>query len=87
MEAEFVAVLCLTGLEVEGELLFLLPEETMSPRNMNPDELDLFEDADKSGDSDEVVLERPRSEPEVAKEVDLDRDGLPDEPAKYRVPS
>jgi hypothetical protein len=29
----------------------------------------------------------PASEPEVAKEIDRDRDGLPDNPAAYRVPS
>ena len=59
----------------------------MSPRNLDPDELDLFEAADEVRDSDDVVPERPRSEPEVAKEVDRDRDGLPDGAAKYRVPS
>jgi hypothetical protein len=59
----------------------------MAPRDMTPDELENFEE-EIVQDSDEVVPEHgPASEPEVAKEIDRDRDGLPDETAAFRVPS
>lgn len=62
----------------------------MRPTNMNPDELDSPDrndafDADRR--EDRAHPTRPLSEPEVAKEVDRDGDGLPDDPAAYRVPS
>ena len=56
-------------------------------RDMTPDELERFEE-DVVQDSEEVVPDYgPASEPEVAKEIDRDDDGLPDNPAAYRVPS
>ena len=57
------------------------------PRDMTPDELERFEE-DVVQDPDELVPDHhPASEPAVAKEVDRDEDGLPDDPAAYRVPS
>jgi len=59
----------------------------MTSRNMTPDELEHFEE-DIVQRSDEVVPDHgPASEPEVAKEIDRNDDGLPDNPAAYRVPS
>ena len=59
----------------------------MNPRDMTPDELERFEE-DVVQDTDEVVPSHgPASEPEVAKEIDRDRDGLPDNPIAYRTPS
>jgi hypothetical protein len=59
----------------------------MTPRDMSPDELEVFE-AELVDESDEFVPEpRPASKPEVAQEIDRDHDGLPDDPAAYRVPS
>jgi hypothetical protein len=59
----------------------------MTPRDMTPDELEDFEE-DIVQHSDEVLPDHgPASEPAVAKEIDRDRDGLPDNPAAYRVPS
>ena len=59
----------------------------MSPRDMSPDELEWFEE-DVVQDSDEVAPSYgPASEPEVAKEIDRDKDGLPDNPIAYRTPS
>ena len=55
-------------------------------RNMTPDELEWFEEDVVQG-SDEVPDHGPASEPEVAREIDENRDGLPDDPAAYRVPS
>jgi hypothetical protein len=71
---------------MDRQLLVRVREENMSPRNTTPDEFDIFEDdAERHGEPD--VPERPQSEPAVGKEIDRDHDGLPDEPAKYRVPS
>jgi hypothetical protein len=59
----------------------------MNPRDMTPDELEQFEE-DVVQDAEDVVPDHgPASEPEVAKEIDRDSDGLPDTPAAYRVPS
>jgi len=59
----------------------------MTPRDMNPDELEVFE-AEIVQEWDEVEPDpRPASEPEVAREIDRDHDGLPDNRADYRVPS
>jgi hypothetical protein len=59
----------------------------MAPRDMTPDELENFEE-EIVQDSDEVAPDRgPAREPEVAKEIDRDRDGLPDTTTAYRVPS
>jgi hypothetical protein len=53
----------------------------MTPRDMSPDELEVFE-AELVDESDEFVPEpRPASKPEVAQEIDRDN------PAAYRVPS
>ncbi len=58
----------------------------MTPRDMSPDELEL--EAELVNESDEFVPEpRPASKPEVPQEIDRDHDGLPDDPAAYRVPS
>jgi hypothetical protein len=54
---------------------------------MTPDELEEFEE-DVVQESEEVVPSHgPASEPEVAKEIDRDRDGLPDKSMAYRTPS
>jgi hypothetical protein len=58
----------------------------MTPRDMTPDEREVFEE-EVIQHSDELPDHGPSSEPEVPREVDRDRDGLPDDPAKYRVPS
>ena len=58
----------------------------MNRRDMTPDELERVED-DLVRDSDDVDPARPESEPEIAREIDRDEDGLPDKPAAYRVPS
>jgi hypothetical protein len=59
----------------------------MNPDDMHSDELEWFEE-DVVQDSEEVVPSHgPASEPEVAKEIDRDRDGLPDDPIAYRMPS
>ena len=59
----------------------------MTPRDMTPDELEQFEE-DVVQESEEVVPSHgPASEPEVAKEIDRDRDGLPDNRIAYRMPS
>ena len=59
----------------------------MAPRDMTPDELENFEE-DIVQDSDESAPDyAPASEPEVAREIDRDRDGLPDRTTAYRVPS
>ena len=55
--------------------------------DMTPDELESFEE-DTVHDSDERRRDSgPASEPEIGREIDRNKDGLPDNPAKYRVPS
>ena len=63
-------------------------------RSRRPGELDRFDDVvvprPLTPDVDETAdLEPDREQSEIARETtnDKDEDGLPDEPAKYRVPS
>jgi hypothetical protein len=60
----------------------------MTLRDMTPEELELFEEA-IFDDTDEPRLTLDTGKPEIAREQDGDRDGdgLPDGPAKDRVPS
>jgi hypothetical protein len=68
-----------------GEIALPIPEA-----HMNPHESDL-----ETGDRREPLRrpehpapdDRPRDDREIGKEVDKDHDGLPDEPARFRVPS
>jgi hypothetical protein len=54
---------------------------------MTPDELERLEE-EAVQESEEVrPSPGPVSEPEVGKEIDRDSDGLPDNPAAFRVPS
>ena len=55
--------------------------------DMTPDELERFEE-EIVQNPDERRDGGPASEPdEMGREPDADHDGLPDTPAKYRVPS
>jgi hypothetical protein len=58
----------------------------MTLRDMNRGELDLFEE-EIVQTRDEPTPRRVPNTPEVGREEDLDRDGLPDGPAEDRVPS
>ena len=62
------------------------------PRDMRPDELETFEEEIVQGEgasSGGLRPEADRQQSEIARETvnDKDEDGLPDDPAKYRVPS
>jgi hypothetical protein len=59
----------------------------MNPGDMTADELERFEEDVVHESEDAVPARGPASDPEVAKEPDRDEDGLPDNPAAYRVPS
>lgn len=76
---------------LDGKLLFSLREEQMNPheheleksRKLERNEArEALKRPDHRGPD-----ERPRDRSNAADEIDRDRDGLPDEPAKYRVPS
>jgi hypothetical protein len=54
---------------------------------MNPHDTDRAERDPLGRPADPGPDDRPRGEREITKEIDRDRDGLPDEPAEYRVPS
>jgi hypothetical protein len=58
----------------------------MTLRDMTPDELELFEE-EIVQTCDEPTPQRRPDTPEVGREEDRDRDGLPDGPAENRVPS
>ena len=58
----------------------------MTNRDMTPEELEHFEE-EIVQNPDERRDGGPASEPEMGREPDVNRDGLPDDPAKYRVPS
>jgi hypothetical protein len=58
----------------------------MTLRDMTPDELELFEEEIVQS-RDELTPRRIPDTPEIGREEDLDRDGLPDGPAEDRVPS
>jgi hypothetical protein len=55
-------------------------------RDMTPDELERFEE-EIVQTSEERRDRGPAGEPEMGREPDENHDGLPDTPAKYRVPS
>ena len=62
------------------------------PRDMQPDELERFEEDVVQGSSADRPVRidvNPGTQSEIGRETgnDKDEDGLPDEPAKYRVPS
>lgn len=55
-------------------------------RDMTPDELERFED-EVVRHPDERRDNGPDRASELGREPDRNHDGLPDDPAKYRVPS
>ena len=62
------------------------------PRDMRPDELEHFEEDIEQGSSPDRPVRtdvNPGTQSEMGRETvnDKDEDGLPDDPAQYRVPS
>lgn len=54
--------------------------------NMTPDELEKFEE-EIVQHSDELPPDSGPGSEEMGREIDRNHDGLPDNPAKWRVPS
>ena len=73
---------------MDAELLAFFREEQMTLRDMTPEELETFEEEIVQG-SERVERNpsRPASEEPHGEVTPEDDDGLPDGPAKYRVPS
>jgi hypothetical protein len=73
---------------VDESLLYVGSEAVMTLRDMTPDELEMFEEEIVQGaERRERDPSAPASEEPMGEVTPDDDDGLPDGPAKYRVPS